>query len=134
MNKARSRPSRKLIELMIGTTRRAVLVTTLVGVRVWDFKIIERMLGETDPLKHADTLVERIDEQRAAEWRKGAAREWAAESFHAAVKHVYAGVEPDGEPSHLDATYVSNGEKVIDEQLTRAGVRLADMLNAIFQE
>ena len=43
-------------------------------------------------------------------------------------------IEPDGEPSHLDATYVSNGEKVIDEQLTRAGVRLADMLNAIFQE
>jgi hypothetical protein len=97
--------------------------------RVWDYKIIERALTGSDPLAYAEKLDAKIAGDAASRWRGGSAKQWAVESFETAVKHVYAGVAPDGEPTPLDHTYVDNGQKLIDEQLAKAGIRLAEILN-----
>jgi hypothetical protein len=96
--------------------------------RVWDYKIIEHKLGDADPLQYADELNGRFRE-RAPEWRGGTVEQWALQSFRAAKAHVYAGVAADGAPTHLDEKYVANGQRVTDEQLMKAGIRLAEILN-----
>lgn len=97
--------------------------------RVWDFHIIEHTLGTTDALDYAAKLNEGITDPKVARWRTGSVRQWAVASNKLAVENVYAGVAADGEPTHLDKDYVEKGRKVIDDQLAKAGIRLAEILN-----
>jgi hypothetical protein len=97
--------------------------------KVWDFHIIEHTLGTTDPLDYAAKLNKRITDNEAERWRGGSVLQWAVASNKLAVNSVYAGVAVDGEPTHLDKDYVEKGRKVIDDQLARAGIRLAEILN-----
>ena len=96
---------------------------------VWDTKLIVHRLGETDLSDYAGQLNSRITEEQAVAWRKGSAKAWANESHKAAVEHVYAGVPADGPPLRLAADYVERSRPVVDEQLSKAGVRLAEILN-----
>lgn len=61
-------------------------------------------------------------------------RTWANQSFRAAKEHVYAGVAADGPATRLDQDYVSKNKKVLDEQLMKAGIRLAEVLNEALRE
>jgi hypothetical protein len=78
---------------------------------------------------YADKLNAEITPEQAAEWAKGTAVDWANESHAVAVKVVYAGVPADGPPPKLDEKYVDAAGPVVDQQLERAGVRLATILN-----
>lgn len=59
---------------------------------------------------------------------------WATESHHLAQKHAYRDTKDQiiksGET--LGEEYANANEKIIDEQLTKAGLRLAAMLNRIY--
>jgi hypothetical protein len=46
-----------------------------------------------------------------------------------AVEKVYKDVPADGDPPKLDQAYVERSDDVIEQQLEKAGVRLAMMLN-----
>jgi hypothetical protein len=102
--------------------------------RVWDTNLIVRRLGEMSLADYATQLSGQITAEQKIAWQKGRSRVWANESSKVAVEQVYAGVAADGPPTHLDQAYVDNGQRVVDQQLAKAGIRLAKILNEAFAE
>ncbi|MBI3462325.1 MAG: S1/P1 nuclease [Planctomycetes bacterium] len=101
---------------------------------VWDTKLLVHGIGAAElndaalP-NYAAQLNSRINEEQVAQWAKGNSKAWALESHHAAVAHVYAGVPADGPPPRLGPEYVEKNQPVVEEQLSKAGIRLAELLN-----
>ncbi|MBY0253292.1 MAG: S1/P1 nuclease [Methylobacterium organophilum] len=99
----------------------------------WDTAVVER--NGRDEAKAADELATAFADQRAA-WQQGRPDDWAQESFAAARDVAYAlpgTTVPDerGTPAYrLDAAYEDRAEATARIQLTRAGFRLATLLNA----
>jgi len=52
------------------------------------------------------------------------------ESWKIAREVVYADVPADGDPPKLSQEYVDKAKPIVDEQIQKAGVRLAFTLNA----
>ena len=94
--------------------------------QVWDTGILT-LTGE-DELALADRLNARITPEKKKEWLRGQPRDWAWESHLAAVQVAY-GALPAGEDKVLGDEYVRQARAVIEEQLAKAGVRLAELLN-----
>ncbi|HEX5126355.1 MAG TPA: S1/P1 nuclease [Rhodocyclaceae bacterium] len=95
----------------------------------WDSQFVET-LGKV-PQTVADGLITKITPTQAVQWRKGNATDWAMESYGLAKTLAYGQlptVSKDG-VYHLSGSYVSNASSVIATQLSRAGVRLAMILN-----
>jgi transposase InsO family protein len=62
---------------------------------------------------------------------RGTPTKWAMEAFHLAQNDAYRPLPtPNNGVYALSATYVSAAESAVREQLSRAGVRLAALLNA----
>src|SRR5262249_3543943 len=107
---------------------------------IWDTAIIEDMLVNQKPVEYADNLAKELDspamKPKISEWRQHDTPEaWAAESHRLAVQYAYRGIpvdQPRDKTPQLDEAYVNDASKVIKEQLEKAGVRLADMLNDVF--
>ncbi len=94
----------------------------------WDTQFVDA-LGRP-PAALANRLVAQITPEQEAEWKQGTPDDWAMEAFNIAFDDVY------GDPplstngvQHLDAAYVARAEKDVALQLSRAGVRLAAVLN-----
>jgi hypothetical protein len=94
----------------------------------WDTQFVE-LLGRP-PAALAKQLLAQIAPEQEAEWRQGTFDDWAMEAFNIAFSDVY------GDPplsanavQHLDAAYVEQARKDVALQLSRAGVRLALVLN-----
>jgi S1/P1 Nuclease len=66
----------------------------------------------------------------AASWTTGTPEDWAREAFAMAQEDVY-GDPPlsTGRAQHVDAAYVDQAKTDVALQLSRAGVRLAHVLN-----
>ena len=94
--------------------------------QVWDSGILS--LNGEDELALADRLSELITPEKKKEWLRGRPSEWAWESHLAAVRVAY-GALPAGEPKALDEEYLRQARAVVEEQLVKAGVRLAELLN-----
>lgn len=106
--------------------------------RTWDSEILEYMMKQrTEGKESANDMAARlaasIDEKQAKQWLRADPVGWANESHKLAVDVVYAGVAAGGPPVKLDAAYVQRAGPVIELQLQRAGVRLADVLNRVFR-
>jgi nuclease S1 len=94
----------------------------------WDKQFVEAV--GRPPSALADQLIAQITPEQAVAWREGSVDDWAWESFNVAYEDVY------GEPplsaatsQYLDAAYVARAEHAVALQLSRAGVRLAAVLN-----
>jgi len=94
----------------------------------WDVQFVEA-LGRP-PAALAQKLLEQITPEREAEWKQGTYDDWAMEAFDIAFTDVY-GETPLSKDTlqHLDAAYVERAEKDVALQLSRAGIRLAAVLN-----
>ncbi len=97
----------------------------------WDTEFVER-LGASDAAI-AGMLIDRITETDRAQWSRGTPLDWAIESYGIAKAHAYglppAG-ETRGEPYYLlPQAYIADATQVTAEQLSKAGVRLAFLLN-----
>jgi hypothetical protein len=105
--------------------------------RTWDSEILEHMMkgGEEDESikAMAARIAVGISEKQVREWTKGDPVAWANESHKLAVQVAYADLPADGPPPKLDLDYVARAQPVVEQQLARAGVRLADVLNRIFR-
>ena len=99
----------------------------------WDTNILLNYKGSVRDAEYADELNAAITPEQATEWANGTSVDWANESHDLAVSAVYKGVPADGPPPKLDQAYVDAAGKVIDQQLQRAGVRLAATLNDIWK-
>jgi len=99
---------------------------------VWDSMLLRQYLGGQDVSGYADKLNSRITPQQMKDWAGGLVADWAWESHHQAVAHTYAGVPIQDTPFNLDQQYVAGNRDVVETQLMRAGIRLANVLNKAF--
>jgi hypothetical protein len=95
----------------------------------WDTQFVERIRRR--PAAIAKLLLAEITPAKASKWAAGSLEDWAMESFNLAKADVY-GSPPlsKGETQHLDSNYVDRAEADVRLQLSRAGIRLAHVLNA----
>jgi hypothetical protein len=93
----------------------------------WDSGLLSRLApaDELFPVLSAESL------RRKKKWSKGTVEQWAEQSHRAAQKVVYGRLPKvaPGTPAVLDAQYEKIAGPLIREQLEKAGVRLAAVLN-----
>jgi len=96
---------------------------------LWDSGLLRDMEGEEHLLA---ALRQAITPEEAAAWSSGTVEQWAEESFHAAQLTVYGLLPsaPAGRAAQLTELYEQMAQPVVQEQLEKAGVRLAAILNA----
>jgi hypothetical protein len=98
--------------------------------KVWDSDILHRA-GLTS-LADGTQLNQEITTAEASAWATFDLKSWAAESYLVARTKAYA--QPDGSPvannDTLGDTYFTAAAPVAREQLKKAGVRLATLINA----
>ena len=111
---------------------------------LWDTELVERQFSGRSEIDAAKKLV--ADHATKAEtegWKKGKgnASAWIAESHVIAVDKVYKTLpgficdrDLEGDPIPIPQTYVDNGQKVIDEQIAKAGYRLAAVLSRLLRD
>jgi len=99
---------------------------------LWDSGLLRNMEGE-DRLLAA--LGKAITAEEAAAWSGGTVEQWVDESFHAAQATVYGllPAAPKGQTVAVGEWYQQMAEPVLEQQLEKAGVRLAAILNASAQ-
>jgi nuclease S1 len=95
----------------------------------WDTEFVGR-LG-ADPSSIARLLIGRISEADRQRWSSGTAADWARDSFHVAEQHAYGLLPAPSTSGHyrLSTVYVEDATRMTAEQLSKAGVRLAFVLN-----
>jgi hypothetical protein len=99
---------------------------------LWDSGLLRAMPGEDQLFK---TLSQAITPDMVSSWSSGTVEEWAGESFQIARTTVY-GLLPaagKGQPVNLGEWYEQMAEPVLEQQLEKAGVRLAAILNGTAQ-
>ncbi len=95
----------------------------------WDTQFVRR-LGD-DPIAIGDALAAKVGPAQVEEWSKGRPSDWALEAFEIAKTKVYGKLpKPNAAGVYvLPATYVKTSKAIVTLQLSRAGVRLARLLN-----
>jgi len=107
---------------------------------------------QEDPGPLAKKLLRALDERRVRDWEKGTPRDWVFESYKIAKQRLYHDL-PQGPMNlppeerakgrggtnswgkELPPEYASGGMRALaEEQLQKAGVRLAFLLNEIFKD
>ena len=102
--------------------------------RVWDSRLAEKLLaGSGDP---ASTLFAQLKPLEAAAWQQGGIEDWMRETHAIAVDVTYAELPrplacnaKGGERETLEQAYYDRAAPVVSQQLLKAGVRLAEVLN-----
>jgi len=93
---------------------------------LWDWGLLVPAVNGREHA-YADRLAAAIAPKDATAWQRGAAADWANESFRIARALIYGEMKPEART--LEIFQGSEYLPVIDEQLKKAGVRLADVLN-----
>jgi hypothetical protein len=95
----------------------------------WDTQFVDAIAGKS-PTALAKQLLMQISPEQASLWAAGSFDEWAMEAFMLAKSDAY-GTPPMSKdmPQQLDAAYVARAEKDVAQQLSKAGMRLASVLN-----
>jgi hypothetical protein len=99
----------------------------------WDVEFVRRLGSE--PAAVAQELILRIRPSDLAEWRRGRPGDWALES-HEVARRIAYGRLPDRRYRgryRLSDSYLSAATAAAAMQLSRAGVRLALVLNGALQ-
>lgn len=93
--------------------------------RVWDSQMIEAKNANDSTLA---LQLDTVSEAHLKFWQQGTPAEWAEESIplRAQIYDVHSGEE-------LGLDYLNKNWPIVQEQLTRAGIRLAWLLNSVFQ-
>ena len=92
---------------------------------VWDSGIIEPAV-KGDERGYAMQLTRRITQAELSQWSQGDPISWANESHDVATSSVYGELQHAGA---LPDSYEAQALPIVNEQLERAGVRLAKVLN-----
>ena len=95
---------------------------------VWDTGIIGKT-GLTE-IDYARQLNARLRPADIPGVEAGTLENWASESHVLADQHSYQGVTANG---RLAGTYFDANEPIVDQQLTRGGIRLAKILNDLLK-
>jgi hypothetical protein len=113
---------------------------------VWDTSELELLMKHDhiiDERVYAGILMAGIKPGDAGKWARASADQIAWESYQLAVKKVYRGIpfqdfcakeKPAPIITDLTTSYENDGTKVVHDQLVKAGVRLAAVLEAALGE
>jgi len=95
---------------------------------VWDYGLLNRMPPEDQLLA---AILPMLTQQHVEQWSRGTVEDWAGESFRAAQNVVYGALPraAPGEALRLGDAYQRTAEPVVRNQIAKAGVRLAAILN-----
>jgi len=95
----------------------------------WDTEFVNPLGSSESAI--AQSLITNITAAQRAQWSAGTADDWAMESFTIAENHTYGLLPPPTSANHysLPASYVTDAKTVVATQLSKAGVRLAFVLN-----
>jgi hypothetical protein len=95
----------------------------------WDTEFVKR-LGP-DPAAIAQVLIGKISDADRAQWSGGTSADWAMETFAVGKQHAYGMLPAPTRRNHYKLTpaYVDDATREVGEQLSKAGVRLAMLLN-----
>jgi hypothetical protein len=95
----------------------------------WDTEFVN-LLGSSESAI-AQSLIANITATQRTQWSAGTADDWSMESFTIAQNHTYGLLPAPTSTDHygLLASYVTDAKKVVATQLSKAGVRLAFVLN-----
>jgi hypothetical protein len=117
----------------------SILVTGICGTNLhsaWDTCLVLRAVGE-DVNEAATELMKTITPARIESWTHSEPKDWANESFAMAeqaqtkycIRQGASCEQPAGKVT-IDAAYVVANAPIVREQLQKAGVRLAHLLDA----
>ncbi len=102
--------------------------------RLWDSDLIDHV--DFDDRQWMERIQKSLTPEHVAEWSKGNVEDWANESL-AAAKTAYKfppGTEKDVRVGlTLTEDYARLARPIVEDRLARAGVRLANELNALFR-
>ena len=95
----------------------------------WDTEFVEQ-LG-ADPETIASDLIGHITKAQQTQWQAGGPADWAKETFGVAKTDAYGQLPPAGSKGsfRLSDEYITTAANDAAEQLSKAGVRLAMILN-----
>jgi hypothetical protein len=79
----------------------------------------------------ANTLIGKITDAKRQQWSTGTPNDWAIETYSVSKVNAYGPLPAPGANGvyTLPASYVKNAKSVVADQLSKAGVRLAFVLN-----
>lgn len=99
---------------------------------LWDSGLLRAMPGEDHLFS---TLSQAITSDQVPSWSNGTVEQWAGESFQTAKATVYGllPVVEKGQTVKVGEWYEQMAEPVLEQQLEKAGVRLAAILNGTGQ-
>ena len=99
----------------------------------WDTEFVAR-LGPNEA-EIAQRLLAQMTDAKRAQWSTGTPDAWAMESWAVAKRHAYGLLPRASAPDYyeLSERYVSQATAVTAEQLSKAGVRVAWLLNRALQ-
>lgn len=93
----------------------------------WDNSLVTRLGRKPETI--ARKLIAQIDRHQAERWRQGTPRDWTLESFAVARDIAYAQLQhPTQDIYILDENYSDTAKAAAAQQLMKAGVRLAWLL------
>jgi len=106
----------------------------------WDDAFVAAALGTANERAIAKGLLDKISESERKEWQRGSATSWLRQSYKIAVDTTYgklpgfACTDDDfaSENLVLDDDYVKAAIAVVPQQISRAGARIAWLLNRAF--
>jgi hypothetical protein len=105
----------------------------------WDTCLVISATG-TDAGAAAKQLLAAITPDQTQIWIRSSPRDWANESFAVSESSttrychfVGSSCEPDVSPLRIDRTYVEANAPIVREQLVKAGIRLAHLLDDAFE-
>lgn len=95
--------------------------------RVWDGEVVEALGADADMI--AGSIDRTITPAQRRSWQAGTPADWANESYRIARDEIYP-MARGRRTMRLPASYPRAESPVVRQQLARAGVRLAWLLNA----
>lgn len=99
----------------------------------WDTQFVA-LQGSRTASTVANKLITKITAANRTKWSKGTAADWANETFGIAKVNAYDLPTPTSAHHYtLPKAYVTNAKAVVAQQLSKAGVRLAFVLNKALQ-
>ena len=97
---------------------------------LWDNAIESRK--DDDPAGTATSLLSKIKITDKAAWSMGSAEDWAYESYLVAKNGIYNEFNPGINTNTLSKLYYFEKRPIAEQQLEKAGVRLAYVLDSIY--
>jgi hypothetical protein len=109
---------------------------------VWDTRIVKLSMHRRSASAQAAALMQRFDAEVKL-WKTGTVTHWAAESYQAGREKAYLTLPQFAcatakagrtNPVTLSSDYVASAERIVSEQLMKAGIRIAAVLNTAFDK